>query len=117
MLFTFFGFWLCVWGGGGEGGVSKSLVHNLLMQFVTLDNSKIETLETYLFSGGEGLSAVSTDIVFSAVRCSAKKTAALYLDQDVHTLSIYCTFSSTPRGASDTTHEYLVSMSVRACPS
>ena len=32
------------------------------------------------------VSAVSTDTVFSAGRCSAKATAAQYLDQDVHTL-------------------------------
>ena len=38
--------------GGGEvsgGGSPKGLVHNLLMQFVTLDSSKIEVFETYFF--------------------------------------------------------------------
>ena len=32
-----------MWGGGAP----KGLVHNLLMQFFTLDSSKIEVFETY----------------------------------------------------------------------
>ena len=43
MFFTLFGYW--VWGGGSP----KGLVHNLLMQFFTLDSSKIEVFETYFF--------------------------------------------------------------------
>ena len=35
---------------GGGGGVSpKGLVHNLLMQFFTLDSSKIEVFETCFY--------------------------------------------------------------------
>ena len=34
---------------GGGGGSSKGLVHNLLMQFVTLGSSKIEVFETCFF--------------------------------------------------------------------
>ena len=34
-------------GGGGGGGAPKGWVHNLLMQFFTLDSSKIEVFETY----------------------------------------------------------------------
>ena len=37
MFFTLFGYWARKGGGGGNG-----MVHNLLMQFVTPDNSKIE---------------------------------------------------------------------------
>ena len=40
------------WGirrAGGGGGAPKGLVHNLLMQFFTLDSSKIKVFETYLF--------------------------------------------------------------------
>ena len=33
----------------GGGGVPKGLVHNLLMQFFTLDSSEIEVSETYFF--------------------------------------------------------------------
>ena len=33
------------WGGGGPTG----LVHNLLMQFFTLDSSKIEVFKTFFF--------------------------------------------------------------------
>ena len=40
MFFTLFGNWV----GGGE--TPKGLVHNLLMQFFTLDSSKIEVFET-----------------------------------------------------------------------
>ena len=36
-------------GGGGGGGAFKGLVHNLLMQFFTLDSSKIEVFKTYVF--------------------------------------------------------------------
>ena len=34
---------------GGGGGASKGLVHNLLMQFVPLRNSKIKVFETHLY--------------------------------------------------------------------
>ena len=34
---------------GGGGGSPKGLVHNLLMQFVTLGSSKIEVFETCFF--------------------------------------------------------------------
>ena len=38
------------WGEGRcPGGSPKGLVHNLLMQFFTLDSSKIEVFETYFF--------------------------------------------------------------------
>ena len=43
MFFTLFGYWV------GGGGSPKGLVHNLLMQFVTLGSSKIEVLETCFF--------------------------------------------------------------------
>ena len=43
MFFTLFGYWV------GGGGSPKGLVHNLLMQFFTLDSSKIEVFETYFF--------------------------------------------------------------------
>ena len=33
--------------GDGGGGVRNGLVHNLLMQFFTLDSSKMEVFETY----------------------------------------------------------------------
>ena len=35
--------------GGSPGGSPKGLVHKLLMQFFTLDSSKIEVFETFLF--------------------------------------------------------------------
>ena len=35
---------------GGWGRAPKEFVHNLLMQFFTLGNSKIEVLETYFAS-------------------------------------------------------------------
>ena len=41
MIFTLFGYWV--------GGVGLRPVHNLLMQFFTLDSSKIEVFETYFF--------------------------------------------------------------------
>ena len=41
MFFTLFGYWVLGGGGGGGVGVPKGLVHNLLMQFFTLGNSKI----------------------------------------------------------------------------
>ena len=44
MFFTRFGYE--VQGGGGS---PKGLVHNLLMQFVTLGSSKIEVFETCFF--------------------------------------------------------------------
>ena len=44
MFFTLFGYWV-----GGGGGVPKGLVHNLLMQFFTLDSSKIEVFKTCFF--------------------------------------------------------------------
>ena len=51
MFFTPFGHW--AYRGGGGGGLSpKGSVHNLLMQFFTLDSSKIEVFETYSFDIG-----------------------------------------------------------------
>ena len=44
MFFTLFGYWV-----GGGGGAPKGLVRNLLMQFFTLDSSKMEVFETYFF--------------------------------------------------------------------
>ena len=35
--------------GGGGGGAPKGLVHNLLMQFFTLDSSIIEVFDTFFF--------------------------------------------------------------------
>ena len=48
MFFTLFWYW---WrsGEGGGGGAPKGFVYNLLMQFFTLDSSKIEVFETYSF--------------------------------------------------------------------
>ena len=40
MFFTLFGYW--AHGAGGGGGARKGVVHNLLMQFFTLDCSKME---------------------------------------------------------------------------
>ena len=45
MFFTLFGYWF--WGGGG--GSPKGLVHNLLMQFFTLESSKMEVFKTCFF--------------------------------------------------------------------
>ena len=45
VFLTLFRYWV----GGGGGGPPKGLVHNLLMQFCTLDSSKIEFFETYFF--------------------------------------------------------------------
>ena len=42
MFFTLFGNWV-------GGGSPKGLVHNLLLQFFTLDSSKIEVFETCFF--------------------------------------------------------------------
>ena len=42
MFFTFAGFWVS-WGGGS----TKELVHNLLMDFVTLGISKKEVFQSY----------------------------------------------------------------------
>ena len=39
-FFTLLGYWV------GAGWTPKGLVHNLLMQFFTLDSSKIEVFET-----------------------------------------------------------------------
>ena len=47
MFFT--QFWVLGPGGRGGGGAPKGLVHNLLMQFFTLDSSKIEVFETCFF--------------------------------------------------------------------
>ena len=47
MFFTLFGYW-----AHGGGGVSQGIgivVHNLLVQFFTLDSSKIEVFQTYFF--------------------------------------------------------------------
>ena len=43
VFFTLFGYWV------RGGGSPKGLVHNLLMQFFTLDSSKIEVFETCFF--------------------------------------------------------------------
>ena len=43
VFFTLFGYW------GGGGCCPMGWVHNLLMQFCTLDSSKIEVFETYFF--------------------------------------------------------------------
>ena len=45
MFFTLFACWACR--GGGGGGAPKGLVRNLLVQFFTLDSSKIEAFETH----------------------------------------------------------------------
>ena len=42
----YLGIWVLGWGGAGS---PEGLVHNLLMQFFTLDSSKIEVFETYFF--------------------------------------------------------------------
>ena len=41
MFFTLFGYWA----HGGGGGAPKGLVQNLVMQFFTVDSSKIEVFE------------------------------------------------------------------------
>ena len=46
MFFTLFGYWV---GLGGGGGAPKGLLHNLLMQFFTLDSSKNEVFKTCFF--------------------------------------------------------------------
>ena len=43
MFFTLFGYWV------GVGRSPKGLVHNLLMQFFTLDSSKMEVFKTCFF--------------------------------------------------------------------
>ena len=45
VFFTLFGYWAHV----GGGGYPKGLVHNLLMQFFTLDSSKIGVFETCFY--------------------------------------------------------------------
>ena len=45
-LGVFHPIWVLGWGGGGS---PEELVHNLLMQFFTLDNSKIEVFKTCFF--------------------------------------------------------------------
>ena len=45
MFFTLFGYWV----GLGGGRSPKGLVHNLLMQFFTLDSSKMEVFKTCFF--------------------------------------------------------------------
>ena len=47
-LHVFHPIWVFAARGGG-GGARKGLVHNLLMQIFTLDSSKMEVFETYLF--------------------------------------------------------------------
>ena len=42
MFFSLFGYWV-------GGGSPKGLVHNLLMQFFSLDSPKIKVFETYFF--------------------------------------------------------------------
>ena len=42
MFFTLFGYWV-------GGGSPKGMVHNLLMKFFTLDNSKMEVFKTCFF--------------------------------------------------------------------
>ena len=44
VFFTLFGYQV-----GGGGGSPKGRVHNLLMQFLTPDSSKMEVFETYFF--------------------------------------------------------------------
>ena len=44
MFFTILGYWV-----GGGWGSPKGLVHNLLMQFFTLDSSKIEVFQDLFF--------------------------------------------------------------------
>ena len=44
MFFTILGCWV-----GGGGGAPKGLVHNLLIQFVTLHSSKMEVFKTCFF--------------------------------------------------------------------
>ena len=48
-VFACFSPFLGVRSGGGGGGSPKGRVHNLLMQFVTPDSSKMEVFETYFF--------------------------------------------------------------------
>ena len=45
MFFTLFGYLL----GGGGGGAPKGMVHSLLMQLFTLDNSKMEVFKICFF--------------------------------------------------------------------
>ena len=41
-----FPYWVRMWGGRGS---PKSLVHNLLMQYLTMGSSKTQCFETYFF--------------------------------------------------------------------
>ena len=41
--------WVLVGWGGGGGGAPKGMVHNLLMQFFTLDSSKMEVFKPCFF--------------------------------------------------------------------
>ena len=43
MFFTLFGYWV------GGGGAPKGKVHSLLMQFFTLDSSKMEFFQNLFF--------------------------------------------------------------------
>ena len=43
MFVTLFGYWV------GGGGSPRGLVHNLLMQFFTVESSKIEVFKTDFF--------------------------------------------------------------------
>ena len=43
MFFSLFGYWVC------GGGPPKGLVHNLLMQFFSVDSPKMELFETGFF--------------------------------------------------------------------
>ena len=49
-VFTCFSPYLGIGRQGGGGGSLKGFLHNLLMQFFTLDSSKIEVLETCFFN-------------------------------------------------------------------
>ena len=48
-VFTCFSPYLGIRSGVGGGGSPKGLVHNLLVQFSTLDSSKMEDFETCFF--------------------------------------------------------------------
>ena len=48
-LGVFHPIWVLGLGRGGGGGAPKGMVHNLLMQFFTLDSSKMEVFKTCFF--------------------------------------------------------------------